>query len=280
MHGNKTQELPVMKAIFEQVTEKNVKMCWNCNDQDLLPPGLEGNFNSVKKWFGDTVHVRELNVGDYPYQQLFNLFAGINYNGWILLEARTEPVDKNSCNERTASYIQPTRRQLEKRVNIKRVYIENIGEVTISRKSQAIRFKISIRPDGTIRATIPWIASFRSGEKFISEHLQWITQTKEKLAKKHVPQRLIQQGHIFSTRNYNYVVCPADIAGLRIRYSDKERDVFFEYPELKLIESDEIQKGLKLMIENVLRFDARQYLPRRITELAANLGYTYREGNY
>jgi len=94
VHGNKTQELPNMKAIFDQVTEKNVKLCWNCNDQDLLPPGLEGNFNSVKKWFGDTVHVREFNVGNYPYQQLFDLFAGINYNGWILLEARTEPVDK------------------------------------------------------------------------------------------------------------------------------------------------------------------------------------------
>jgi len=94
VHGNKTQELPNMKAIFDQVTEKNVKMCWNCNDQDLLPPGLEGNFNSVKKWFGDTVHVREFNVGEYPYQQLFDLFTGIKYNGWILLEARTEPADK------------------------------------------------------------------------------------------------------------------------------------------------------------------------------------------
>jgi hydroxypyruvate isomerase len=48
----------------------------------------------VKKWFGDTVHVRELNVGNYPYQQLFDLFKGINYEGWILLEARTEPVEK------------------------------------------------------------------------------------------------------------------------------------------------------------------------------------------
>ena len=94
VHGNKTQELPNMKAIFDQVTATNVKMCWNCNDQDLLPPGLEGNFNSVKKWFGDTVHVREFNVGEYPYQQLFDLFTGIKYNGWILLEARTEPVDK------------------------------------------------------------------------------------------------------------------------------------------------------------------------------------------
>jgi hydroxypyruvate isomerase len=94
VHGNISQEIPNMRAIFEQVTEKNVKMCWNCNDQDLLPPGLVPNFNSVKKWFGDTVHVRELNVGEYPYQQLMNLFTGINYDGWILLEARTEPADK------------------------------------------------------------------------------------------------------------------------------------------------------------------------------------------
>jgi sugar phosphate isomerase/epimerase len=94
VHGNLTQEIPNMKAIFDQITEKNVVMCWNCNDQDLLPPGLETNFNSVKKWFGDTVHVRELNVGNYPYQQLFDLFTGMKYKGWILLEARTEPKDR------------------------------------------------------------------------------------------------------------------------------------------------------------------------------------------
>ena len=94
VHGKLTQQIPNMKAIFEQVTEKSVKMCWNCNDQDLLAPGLEPNFKSVKKWFGDTVHIRELNVGDYPYQQLMDLFVGIKYDGWILLEARTKPADR------------------------------------------------------------------------------------------------------------------------------------------------------------------------------------------
>lgn len=94
VHGRYTQDIPVMKAIFEQVTEPAVKICWNSNDEDLLPPGLEQNFHSVKKWFGDTVHVRELNIGDYPYQQLMNLFVGMNYNGWILLEARTEVPDR------------------------------------------------------------------------------------------------------------------------------------------------------------------------------------------
>jgi len=94
VHGKLTQQLPNMKAIFEQITEDSVKICWNCNDQDLMSPGLEANFNSVKKWFGDTVHIRELNVGDYPYEKLMNLFTGMNYEGWILLEARTTPDDR------------------------------------------------------------------------------------------------------------------------------------------------------------------------------------------
>lgn len=94
VHGNLTQEIPNIRAIFEQVTEPNVKMCWNSNDPDLNPPGLEANFNSVKKWIGDTVHIRGLEISNYPYEQLFNLLAGINYNGWILLEASTEPKDK------------------------------------------------------------------------------------------------------------------------------------------------------------------------------------------
>ncbi|MEI7829167.1 MAG: TIM barrel protein [Prolixibacteraceae bacterium] len=93
-HGPLTQELPNMKAIFDQITEPNVKICWNSNDTDLLQAGLEGNFNMVKKWIGDTVHVRGFNISNYPYQQFFNMLAGINFNGWILIEASTEPVDK------------------------------------------------------------------------------------------------------------------------------------------------------------------------------------------
>lgn len=97
VHGKESQKIPNMKAIFEQVSEKSVSMCWNCNDQDLLAPGLEANFHSVKKWFGDTVHIRELNVGDYPYAALMKLFVEMNYQGWILLEARTEPADKRAA---------------------------------------------------------------------------------------------------------------------------------------------------------------------------------------
>lgn len=94
VHGRLTQLPQNMKAIFDQVSEPNVKICWNCNAEDLTPPGLEYNFNLLKPWFGTTVHVRELDAPDYPYQQLFDLFREMNYSGWILLEARTEPKDR------------------------------------------------------------------------------------------------------------------------------------------------------------------------------------------
>ncbi len=94
VHGNETQLLPNIKAIMVHVQNKGATVCWNCNDQDLDGKGLEYNFNLVKNRFGDICHVRELNVGDYPYQQLTDLFVKMNYDGWILLECRTDPEDK------------------------------------------------------------------------------------------------------------------------------------------------------------------------------------------
>ncbi len=93
MHGQ-CSELPTIKAIMDATDHANVGVCWNSNDVDLEGEGLEHNFNLVKKYFGDTAHVRELNIGDYPYQQLMSLFVGMDYDGWILLEARTEPGDR------------------------------------------------------------------------------------------------------------------------------------------------------------------------------------------
>jgi hypothetical protein len=93
VHGT-CAELPTIKQIMDVATEKNVGVCWNCNDEDLHGKGLEFNFNLVKNRFGDTAHVRELNVGNYPYQELMNLFVKIDYPGWFLLECRTNPKDR------------------------------------------------------------------------------------------------------------------------------------------------------------------------------------------
>ena len=94
VHGRGSSELPVMKAIMDVADHQNVGVCWNCNGEDLAGEGLEANFNLVKDRFADTVHIREMNMGDYPYAKLMQLMVAMDYQGWILLEARTKPKDK------------------------------------------------------------------------------------------------------------------------------------------------------------------------------------------
>lgn len=93
VHGSGASELPVIKAIFDVADHKNARVCWNSNSTDLKGEGLEYNFNLVKDRLGDTTHVRELNLDEYPYDKLFKLLTEISYTGWILLEARTQPDD-------------------------------------------------------------------------------------------------------------------------------------------------------------------------------------------
>lgn len=94
VHGRGSSELPVMKAIMDVADHPNVGVCWNCNGEDLAGEGLKANFNLVKDRFADTVHIREMNMGDYPYAKLMQLMVAMDYQGWILLEARTKPKDK------------------------------------------------------------------------------------------------------------------------------------------------------------------------------------------
>jgi len=97
VHGRGTSELPVVRDIFKVATHPNAAVCWNSNDVDLDGAGLGENFDMVKDRFGSTVHIRELNVGNYPYPELMKKFNEMDYQGWILLEARTNPADKISA---------------------------------------------------------------------------------------------------------------------------------------------------------------------------------------
>ncbi len=93
VHGRGTSELPVIKAILDVADHPNLGVCWNCNPTDLDGQGLEFNFRLVQDRLGDTLHVRELDSDNYPYDRLFRLLVQMQYGGWVLLEARTKPRD-------------------------------------------------------------------------------------------------------------------------------------------------------------------------------------------
>ncbi|MHB8953964.1 MAG: sugar phosphate isomerase/epimerase family protein [Pirellulaceae bacterium] len=94
VHGHGTDELPHIKAIMDVATHPNVGVCWNSNATDLKGEGLEHNFRLVSSRVGDTIHVQELNAGEYPYPKLMELLIEIDFTGWILLECRSKVSDR------------------------------------------------------------------------------------------------------------------------------------------------------------------------------------------
>ena len=84
VHGSGTSSLPVFKRIMDVAEHPGVKVCWNCNDEDLRGEGLDANFALVADRIG-TVHIHEL-ISAYPWKQLFNLLKGAKFDSWTLLE--------------------------------------------------------------------------------------------------------------------------------------------------------------------------------------------------
>jgi sugar phosphate isomerase/epimerase len=93
VHGQ-CQELPTIKAIMDVAKDDNVAVCWNSNPTDLKGDGLEANFNLVRKRWGQTCHIHELESPDYPFQQLINLLVKSKWEGWLLMENASKPADR------------------------------------------------------------------------------------------------------------------------------------------------------------------------------------------
>jgi sugar phosphate isomerase/epimerase len=92
----------------------SVAVCWNSNPQDLQGEGLEHNFRLVQKRLGATLHSRQLGGKEYPYPQLFKLLTGIQYSGWILIEANDMPDDRVAA-------LAAQRRAFEKLIRVRAV---------------------------------------------------------------------------------------------------------------------------------------------------------------
>jgi hypothetical protein len=92
VHGPGTQEIPNTKKIMEVANHDYARICWNCNPTDTKGPGLEANFNSVRKYFGDTIHIHDF-ATEYPWDEFYKLLKQSNYESWTLLEESKVPKD-------------------------------------------------------------------------------------------------------------------------------------------------------------------------------------------
>ncbi len=92
-HGS-AGELKTIRAVMDLVSQKSVRLKLNSDKRDADAPGFEANFNLVKGFIGDTLHLHELDNPAFPYQQQMDLLVGMGWTGWQLLEASARVPDR------------------------------------------------------------------------------------------------------------------------------------------------------------------------------------------
>ncbi len=81
----------IIRDIVRAADHPAVRVCWNSNAQDLRGLGFERHYDLLRPFFGGTMHVRELEADDYPFEDLLRRVARDGYGGTVLLEAHTPP---------------------------------------------------------------------------------------------------------------------------------------------------------------------------------------------
>jgi hypothetical protein len=87
-------DLPTMRAIMDQVTQKSVRVRLNCDNRDMLGKGFEENFGLVQKFLARTVHLHGLKDAKFPYPQLASLLVRAGWDGWALMENSDKAPDR------------------------------------------------------------------------------------------------------------------------------------------------------------------------------------------
>ena len=95
VHGaEETRNLANMRKMLDYANSPNAKVCWNSNSSDMDAQGsIRANFDLVKHAIGQ-VHITDIGVYQYPWQELFSLLKEINYNGFCLAEIAENPDPK------------------------------------------------------------------------------------------------------------------------------------------------------------------------------------------
>ena len=92
-HGN-VGELPTLRKIMDQVDQPSVRLKLNSSTRDTEGEGFEHNFNLVKDFLGDTLHLHNLKSEGFPYQQQMDLLVEMGWSGWQLLEVSDKVPDR------------------------------------------------------------------------------------------------------------------------------------------------------------------------------------------
>ena len=151
--------------------------------------------------------------------------------------------------------------------------IHGIGEVLFVKSKRAKRIGIRINGN-TVRVAVPRFSPIKEAIAFVELKKDWIISRLDKIENQN-KESIIKPDEVITTKFHRISFIPEERSDVEMIISSPEVSVY--YPSYLDNNDPRLQKALKVMIAEVFRKEAKQYLPVRLKELAQKHGFKYNQ---
>jgi hypothetical protein len=152
----------------------------------------------------------------------------------------------------------------------KYINIEQVGLTKININHRSRRIRLSIKSSGEVVVSIPESISINEAIRFVESKSEWI---KKQLAKIESGSSIFAPGTSFKTKFHQLIITKGMTDKVYNRVGNGIVQILI--PENVSHETPKIQDFIKKTLVDVMRWEAKFFLPKRVKELAEKNGFTY-----
>lgn len=154
----------------------------------------------------------------------------------------------------------------------KYVNIEHVGQVAFTISERSRRIRLSVKPNAEIVVTMPSSVLYRDAIRFVESKTEWITKQQTKIQ---AGLTLFAPESCFKTRFHRLAITKGHSDKVYNRVGNGIIQIFI--PEKVDHELPKVQEFIKKTLIDVMRWEAKIYLPKRLKELAEKHGFKYQD---
>ena len=154
----------------------------------------------------------------------------------------------------------------------KYINIEQVGQVSFTINERSQRIRLSVKSDGEIVVSMPPSALYSDAIRFVESKAEWLNKQQTKIQ---AGLTLFAPESCFKTRFHQLAITKGNTDRVYNRVGNGVIQIFI--PEKVNHEQPKIQEFIKKTLIDVMRWEAKIYLPKRLKELADKHGFKFQD---
>lgn len=154
----------------------------------------------------------------------------------------------------------------------KSIFVEPVGPVTIVRNERSRRFRLRVKPSGVPHVSMPAAASEAKAIEFVKSKTAWIQEQQHKIK---TGLTVFKQDKPFQTKFHQLKI--VKVEQHKVSNLVGNGLVQINIPEKYTPEHPDIQHFIRRVLVEVMRQEAKTYLPFRLNELALKHHFQYKK---